>query len=485
MWAITLLATILALGLGSVVHALYIHPLSKIPGPRLYAISRIPWIRDWLSGTLHVSVQGMHERYGPIVRVAPDEVSFITSSAWNDVYGQKVAKSLTRDRKWYANLTEGQDDIIVAQEADHVRFRKIFGSSFSDKALHESEDVIIRNIDLFITQLKRFGKENGGIADMVKWYNWMTFDIIGSLVYGESFGCLEGAEYHPWLKVVLQNIRLSSYGALMERYSIFKRLVMALLPRNLLEMRNFHLGVIREKISRHSQRTNGTPDVISRASESDLPLTQGEMEANLGLLTMAGSETSATALTAATFYLCHNKAAAQKLREEITTTFRSDDEIVYDTVKHLPYLTAVIREALRLYPPTPVGLPRRVVSKGIFVEELFIPNNMVVYITQYSAYRSSLNFREPNAFRPERWLGDPSYASDNLSVVQPFITGPYSCIGKALAYMEIGLVLAKMVWHFDWELASSTCSFEQEKVYALWQKSSMEIKLRDRASVSS
>lgn len=120
----------------------------------------------------------------------------------------------------------------------------------------------------------------------------------------------------PWLKVVLQNIRLSSYGALMERYSIFKRLVMGLLPRHLLDMRNFLLTVIRDKIARRSKKPRLIPDAISRAGESDLPLSPGELEAKLGLLTMAGSQTSATALSAASYYLCRNQAAAQKLREE-------------------------------------------------------------------------------------------------------------------------------------------------------------------------
>lgn len=58
----------------------------------------------------------MHEKYGEVVRIAPDELSFISPGAWNDIYGIKSGKSFVRDPKWYANLTEGQDDIIVANE---------------------------------------------------------------------------------------------------------------------------------------------------------------------------------------------------------------------------------------------------------------------------------------------------------------------------------------------------------------------------------
>lgn len=106
----------------------------------------------------------------------------------------------------------------------------------------------------------------------------------------------------------------------------------------------------------------------------------------------------------------------------------------------------------------------------------------MVYITQYSAYRSKLHFREPDAFRPERWLNDPEFAGDNLEVVQPFITGPYSCIGKSLAYMEVSLVLARMLWNFDW-LAGGKLRFEDEKVYALWQKSSLVMQFKPRGSI--
>ncbi|KAI9841643.1 MAG: hypothetical protein M1837_000490 [Sclerophora amabilis] len=466
--------------IASAFYNVFFHPFRRIPGPRRYAVSRLPWIRDWLSGSLHRSVQRMHEEYGEVVRVAPDELSFINSAAWNDIYGSKGAKSLIRDPKWYANLTEGQDDIIVANEVNHTRHRKIFSPPFSDKSLRENEPVIQGNIDLLIERLKVQSSTDNGIADMMKWYNWTTFDIIGDLIYGESFGCLQNSEYHPWQAIVLQNIRLSSYVALMERYPLLKRTIMGSLPRSLMEKRNMHIDIIRAKCSRRAQSKTGRKDVISHLSESDSTLTEGEVEANLGLITMAGSETSATALSAATYYLTKNKQAARKLKEEVRSAFTSGDRISYDAVKQLEYLTAVIKETLRLYPPTPIGLPRRVISNGEVVSGHYIPKDTVVYVSQYSAYRSSLNFREPNEFRPERWLNHPEYASDKTDVVQPFITGPYSCIGKSLAYMEISLVLAKMVWNFDWELEVDSSTFEDEKVYALWQKSPLNVRLARR-----
>lgn len=256
-----------------------------------------------------------------------------------------------------------------------AHFRKTFSPFFSDKSIRQNESIIQANISLLVEKLRHHIKGTEGVADMVKWYNWTTFDIIGDLVYGETFDCLKNSEYHPWLAVVLQNIRLSSYVALMERYPSFKALVMAMLPRHLLEKRNMHLDVIRDKC----RRRHGKPadhSIVSAIDPAAASLTTGELEANLALMTMAGSETSATTMSAATYYLSQSPDAASKAAEEVRSAFADEDDISWATVQKLPYLTAVMKETLRLYPPTPVGLPRRVISNGEMVSGHFIPKDV-------------------------------------------------------------------------------------------------------------
>lgn len=103
------------------------------------------------------------------------------------------------------------------------------------------------------------------------------------------------------------------------------------------------------------------------------------------------------------------------------------------------------------------------------------------------------NFTEPFAFRPERFLGDPKYAGDSLDALQPFSVGPRNCIGKklvgippnflfahiankialllkSLAYAEMRLILAKLLYNFDMELADKDVNWMDQKAYFLWDK---------------
>lgn len=159
-------------------------------------------------------------------------------------------------------------------------------------------------------------------------------------------------------------------------------------------------------------------------------MTREEITKNAGLIIMAGSETSATLLSGAFFHLLKNPDWYRKLREEIVNTFRNETEMTFALLSQLKVLNAVIQETFRMCPPVPTILPRLTSGAGAMVCGKLIPKNTSIGIAQWSAYRFLRNFRDPDLFAPERFLGDAKYKDDVRSVVQPFSVGPRNCIGQ-------------------------------------------------------
>jgi cytochrome P450 len=94
------------------------------------------------------------------------------------------------------------------------------------------------------------------------------------------------------------------------------------------------------------------------------------------VLTIAGSETTATALTGATYFLSTTPHAMTKLAAEVRSTFKHESDIDFLTVAKLPYLKAVTEEALRMYPPGPNAQPRITPPEGSLVLGEYIPGNV-------------------------------------------------------------------------------------------------------------
>lgn len=67
----------------------FFHPLSSHPGPKFWAASRLPWCWYQWRGLLNHRLTELHQTYGPVVRVAPDEVSYTSETAWKSIYGQR------------------------------------------------------------------------------------------------------------------------------------------------------------------------------------------------------------------------------------------------------------------------------------------------------------------------------------------------------------------------------------------------------------
>lgn len=193
---------------------------------------------------------------------------------------------------------------------------------------------------------------------------------------------------------------------------------------------------------------NSRDDFFSHIlSEKSSQVTEGYLSLQGQTLIVAGSETTSTFLAAVTYYLNKNPIVTARLQKEIREAFQESTAIDSDSTAHLPYLSAVIEEGLRIYNPASFGLPR--ICPGAEINGHYIPAGTVVHTSPWQIQHTKKYWHDPNGFHPERWLTpaheyyDVVYENDVKSASQPFSIGPRACIGKNLAYMEMRVVLSK------------------------------------------
>jgi cytochrome P450 len=215
-------------------------------------------------------------------------------------------------------------------------------------------------------------------------------------------------------------------------------------------------------------------------------VSQDEIILNSALFIVAGSETTASLLSGLLMWLLRTPHAYKRLTEEIRSNFATAEDMKFLELQELTYMNACIDEALRIFPPVPTGLTRTVPAGGDTVAGNFLPGGTTVSVYSWAATHSPNNFSRPDEFVPERWI-DPQYAGENKEASQPFSLGPRGCIGKHLSYLELRLILANLLWHFDvvrdefeegfdiWDVSGD---IKHVKAFNTWNKPPLMCKLR-------
>lgn len=369
------------------VYTVYFHPLAHVPGPRSWSATRLPFIRALLRGTIVHDFEKLHRRYGPIVRTAPDEVSIADGNGWTDIYANRPGHGhFLKDPTWWKRQPGHPDSLLSAINPDkHATIRKALSPGFTPQALRAQEPLLQRYVSLLVERLRERVIENGDgkvvEIDIAPWFNYTTFDIFGELGFGESFECLQHSRYHPWIALLFNSVKAASFVAATRFYPLLAALLMKCIPQSLRKMQMDHFQQIADKVQRRLSWELQQPDIMSYLIDKDgktaLPL--GELNATFMVLTTAGSETTATVLTGALNYLVNNPAKLTILADEVREKFHSELDISLDAVHNLPYLNAVIHEALRLCPPVPWMLPRLVPQGGSTVCGVWLPEGVSVY----------------------------------------------------------------------------------------------------------
>ncbi|KAH0437092.1 hypothetical protein CcaCcLH18_03960 [Colletotrichum camelliae] len=413
-----------------------LHPLRKFPGPKLWASSRIPYAVTCATGQGHLKILQLHDKYGDIVRVAPDELSFCSPDAWKEIYGRrKTARGeISKD---YVHYAEAKDSILGAPKDRHTQLRRILTRGFTNSAVLDQEGLIKSHVDQLFNILTEHeqSQESQTPIDMNKLFDFVALDIITDLGFGDSFHCLRTGKYHPWAQFFLDALPAIALATALKQFQLIFNVLMAMAPKSLLQKHENMVRLTNDIVERRLDEAD-RPDLIQAMKEptsglgTKQPLSLQDIQANAQILTMAGYDTTATALAGTTYLLATNADIMARLSQELRSSFKEEREITISSTKNLEYLRAVIDESLRLYPPGASGMPRRIGEERDVVLGHHIPAGTIVSIWQYAMYHNAKNFSEPEAFIPERWSNGKIDLSDKREAFQPFSFGPRDCIGR-------------------------------------------------------
>ncbi|KAF5694892.1 cytochrome P450 monooxygenase [Fusarium globosum] len=374
--------------------------------------------------------------------------------------------------------------VMSADRENHGRMRRIISHGFSAQSMLGQQPVIQGYVSLLIQRLREHSQNGMQPLEMTSWYNWATFDIIGDLAFGEPFGCLEKADYHPWVSMVFGRVRGNTINTALRRFPFGSMLSKFFMPAKVRRQFEAYYQITVEKVGRRLAMETPRHDFMEALikSEGKTKLSYPEILDNASLLIVAGSETTATTLSGLTYLLATHPQVLAKLEEEVRSTFASEEEINLLSVQKMTYLFAVINESLRIFPPVPTSFPKRTRPGGDTICGQYVPENTIMGIWQWPLYHSPQNFTLPDTFIPERWLGDARFAGDEQDIAfHPFLTGPRSCIGKNLAYAEMRLIVAKVIWNFDLSIHPSSQNWlDENKAYVLWDKPDLNVYLKPR-----
>lgn len=299
-----------------------------------------------------------------MLRLAPNKLSYIHPDALKEIKGhRKLSQEENgKDRDGFFYFV--RSSIIAAERESHARVRKALSHGFSARTMQEQSGIILGYVDLFIRQLKKIVVETDkqkASVNLVQWFNHATFDIIGDLAFGSPFGCLETGTTHPWVEGIFESVERFAKMVTVRWYAPWLTSVMVLIGVGKPQQQQGVFAAQRIK-KRLEEVTTSRPDfvdsLVRENGAGEAIFSETEIVQTMRLIVLAGSETTATALSGVVYFLCRHPEVRRRLVDEIRGAFKRESEIDLVSVNKLKYMLAVLDETLRLYPPAANSFPR-------------------------------------------------------------------------------------------------------------------------------
>jgi cytochrome P450 len=222
----------------------------------------------------------------------------------------------------------------------------------------------------------------------------------------------------------------------------------------------------------------------ARDPDTGRGLTRDELIAESALLIIAGSDTMATGVTSAIFYLLHYPQTYERLKSEIWEKFEAVEDIIIGAkLTSCQYLLACIDESMRMTPGVGSVLQREVLPGGLHVDGEWFPPGTDLAVPHYALHHNEKYHFRPFDFLPERWLVSSERSEAEVAITRsaycPYGIGRTSCVGKALSYTEMTLMLARIVWLYEMRLAPGNSLGEGDPAFGFARSKKNEFQTWD------
>ncbi|KAF7541770.1 hypothetical protein G7054_g255 [Neopestalotiopsis clavispora] len=441
--------------------------LRHIPGPITASFSNFWKLRQVWNGNMHRQGIRVHEDYGPIVRIGPNHVSVASPEDVNAIYGVKNVFPKTPFYPLAEAIYRGKflPTLFTTQSNEyHMKLKRGAMSAFSMDVVVGLEQYADKCIGELVQRLRQVGDNGQNPLNPVNWMQYFAFDVLGQINFSRDLGFMEkGTDVDGIIGAIggiLVYVSLIGQVPLVHKFLLGNPLLPKLLPsiEKTNQVLQFSVQQVQERLRNPTPRKDILNQLLATHQKDPASLSVDEIVAITTTNVIAGSDTTAVSLASVLYHLAKYPESRNKLEQEIqsaVTEGRASNPITYAEAVKLPYLSAVINEAMRIHPATGFILERRVPRNGITLHGVHLPEGTIVGVNAWALhYNKDVFGHDVHAFRPERWLSGSEDATKEMKRNQfAFGAGPRSCIGKNISILEMWKVVFELYRNFDIDLA--------------------------------
>lgn len=448
-------------------HWLFGHALSLQPEPGRPKVSHDVRFLDWMQKLKSKVVMFELPVLGRFIVVGDPDV------ARHVLVTGKFRKSPT-----YSGMTPliGRKSLVATEGEEWASQRRLYNPGFSPGFLRSAVGTIVHKCNRFLAKCDE-DIESGVPTDMLARAIDLTSDVIAQVSFGEDWGVHDPSNGGTQTLKTIRDLTVvigESMKNPLQRYfglrSMWKtwRLSVAL-DRDMQRLVQRRLEKLRTSPQEGDMHQK---DILSLTLGSVLHSKQNEggkdyeyfsrddmenMTSQLKTFYFAGHDTTAVNIAWAFWLLAQHPQSLKRTREEIGTHLgecwvetsspgSESSTMAYEKLQRCEYLDAVARETLRLFPPA--ATTRYAVDPDARVGD-YLFGNSIVHLNFYAMQRDPGAWENPNAFMPERFLGEDGKKRALSFSFVPFSKGPRDCIGKYFALLETKIALAALVCRYD------------------------------------